>query len=129
MFIPVSKRHSISRVNANIFLPQSIIKPEITFEKINNANLLSNYQKKGVASSKTINLDNNGFQISNDEISGFVFEEFNNIGKSVNVFKVENINNKSKAQISYETREYTRWDNFKERFFSLSNFSVSFSHF
>ena len=89
MFIPVSKRHSISRVNANIFLPQSIIKPEITFEKINNANLLSNYQKKGVASSKTINLDNNGFQISNDEISGFVFEEFNNIGKSVNVFKVE----------------------------------------
>jgi len=118
MFIPVSKRHSISRVNANIFLPQSLIKPEITFEKINSANLLSNYQKKGVASSKTINLDNNGFQISNDEISGFVFEEFNNIGKSVNVFKVENINNKSKAQISYETREYTRWDKFKERFFS-----------
>lgn len=117
MFIPISKEHSISRVNANIFLPQSLIKPEVIFGKLNDGNLLATYHKKGMSSSKTINLDNNGFQISNDEISGFVFEQFNAIGKSVNVFKVENLNNKTKAQISFETREYTRWDNFKERYF------------
>jgi uncharacterized protein (TIGR04255 family) len=117
MFIPVSQQHSISRVNANIFLPQSLIKPDVIFRKLNDANLLTSYQKKGVASSKTINLDNNGFQISNDEISGFVFEEFNTVGKSVNVFKVENLNNKSKAQVSFETREYSRWDNFKLKYF------------
>ncbi|NOJ75697.1 TIGR04255 family protein [Empedobacter stercoris] len=118
MFIPISKDHSISRVSANIFLPQSLIKPDTVFRNLNASNLLSNYQKKGVASSKTINLDNNGFQISTDEIAGFVFEEFNNIGKSVNVFKVENLNNKTKAQISFETQEYTRWHSFKERYFN-----------
>lgn len=73
MFIPISKEHSISRVNANIFLPQSLIKPEVIFGKLNDGNLLATYHKKGMSSSKTINLDNNGFQISNDEISGFVF--------------------------------------------------------
>lgn len=117
MFIPISKTHSISRVIANIFLPQALIKPENVFSKLTGENSLVNYQKKGLASSKTINLDQNNFQISNDEVAGFVFEEFNSIGKSVNVLKVENLNNKTKAQINFETREYTRWSNFKERYF------------
>ncbi|ATA90004.1 TIGR04255 family protein [Capnocytophaga stomatis] len=125
MFIPVAGNHSISRVSANIFLPQSLIKPEDVFDKINQKKALSEYQKKGLISSKTINLHNDGLHISSDEIFGFVFEEFNEIGSSVNVLKIENINDKSKSQISFETRDYTNWMNFKERFFrnidSLAN--------
>ncbi|WP_392420803.1 TIGR04255 family protein [Capnocytophaga canis] len=125
MFIPIAKKHSISGVSASIFLPQSLIKPEDVFNKINQGKALSEYQKKGLISSKTINLHNDGLQISGDEIFGFVFEEFNQIGSSVNVLKVENINGKSKSQMSFETKDYTNWNKFKERFFenidSLAN--------
>lgn len=116
MFRPISNQHSISRVNANIFLPQALIKPEIIFGKINDNNLLKNYHRKEIASSKTVNVDHNVLKIS-DDVSGFIFEEFNSIGKSINIFKVENLNNKTKAQISFQTNEYTRWNAFKKRYF------------
>lgn len=116
MLIPVSKNHSINRVIANFFIPQSIIKPDFLFEKIVNSNKLTNYQKRGLAKSKTINLNDKNLNISNDEIRGFIFEEFNKIGKSINVLKVENTSNK--AQINFENREYVSWDVFKTRLYS-----------
>lgn len=116
MLIPVSKNHSINRVIANFFIPQNIIKPDFLFQKIVNSNKLTNYQKRGLAKGKTINLNNDNLNVSNDEIRGFIFEEFNSIGKSINVLKVENTSNK--AQISFENREYVSWDNYKTRLFS-----------
>lgn len=113
MLKPVSKNHSISRVVANFFIPQNIIKPDFLFEKIVNSNKLTNYQRRGLAVGKTINLNNENLNISNDEIRGFIFEEFNDKGESINVLKIEN--NSNKAQINFENREYVSWDTFKVR--------------
>ena len=44
-------------------------------------------------------------------------EMFNAKGKSVNVFKVQNLNNYQKAQITFETKDYSRWSDFKNRYF------------
>jgi len=119
MFKPISDNHSISKVIANIFLPQTIIKPENVFSKLLKENVLAEYHKKGLSASKTININEKDLQqvVSNEEISGFVFEEFNAKGKSVNVFKVQNLNNNQKAQITFETKDYSRWSDFKNRYF------------
>ena len=115
MLIPISGSHSISRVIANFFLAQSFAKPKFIFDKITTNNKLISYQKKGLTSSKTINIANNSFNISDDSNNGFLFEEFDGLGKSVNVLKVENTNN-GKALISIENRKYSNWLNFKDKF-------------
>ena len=115
MLVPVSSKHSISRVIANFFLAQSFAKPKFVFDKLSKNNKLVNYQKKGLTSSKTINIENNSLNISNDSNNGFLFEEFDELGKSVNVLKVENTNN-NKAIISIENRKYSDWSIFKTRF-------------
>lgn len=123
MLVPFSKGHSISRVIANLYIPQSIIKPEFLFDKINQSEKLQNYQKRSLTSTKTIDINNDGLKLSQDEVVGFIFEEFDKIGKSINALKVENTSNK--AQINFENREYTSWSNFKARLFeeikTLSN--------
>jgi len=115
MLKPVSGSHSISRVIANIFLPQNLVKPDYLFKKIVDSEQLIKYQKRGLSTTKTINLNKNNLNISNEEVHGFIFEEFN-AGKSVSILKTENVQNK--AQISFENREYKRWDKYKNRFYS-----------
>lgn len=116
MFEPISKEHSISRVTANLFLAQNIIKPKDILDKLTAENLLVKYQRKGLGLNKQINFANNNFQLVNEEVVGFLLEEFNDSGKSINSLKVENIGDLSKARISFETKFYTRWANFVERF-------------
>ncbi len=115
MLTPISGNHSISRVIAQFFLAQSFAKPEFILNKINSNNKLTSYQKKGVLSSKTINIANNSLNVSDHSNNGFLFEEFGVNGKSVNVLKVENTNN-NKASISIENRKYSDWLTFKEKF-------------
>ena len=51
-----------------------------------------------------------GCRISNDQINGFLFENYNN-GSINNIFKLENKDNR--AILSLETRKYSDWDIFK----------------
>jgi uncharacterized protein (TIGR04255 family) len=126
MLEPISSTHSISRVIANFFLAQSFAKPKFVFDKLLDKGGLFNYQKKGLTSSKTINIENDSLNISNDSNNGFLFEEFDELGKSINVLKVENIHN-NKAIISFENRKYSNWSDFKNRFISdLQKFSTIF---
>lgn len=115
MLIPISGSHSISRVIANFFLAQSFAKPKFIFDKIITNNKLTSYQKKDLTSSKTINIANNSFNISDDSNNGFLFEEFDESGKSINVLKVENTNN-GKALISVENKKYSNWKHFEDKF-------------
>lgn len=118
MFRPVSNQHSITRVIANLFLAQNIVKPKDIFDKLVEGNLLSNYQKKGLGRSKKINIGNTGtdVKISDDQIIGFIFEEFNASGQSINSLKVENIPDRNKGRIVLETTAYDRWRDFIEKF-------------
>lgn len=116
MFVPISTQHSISRVTANLFLAQNIIKPKDILDKLTAENKLKSYQRKGFALNKRINLTNNHLQVMNDEVIGFLLEEFDSSGKSLNSLKIENIDDQSKARISFETKFYTRWVDFNNRF-------------
>lgn len=115
MLTPISGSHSISRVIASFFLAQSFVKPKFIFDKLIANNKLKDYQKKGLTSAKTINFQNNALNISDDSNNGFIFEEFNQYGKSVNVLKCENTNNR-KGTITIENRKYSNWANFKTKF-------------
>ena len=126
MLVPISSKHSISRVVANFFLAQSFAKPKFVFDKLLLNNKLVNYQKKGLTSSKTINIENDSLNISDDLNNGFLFEEFDDSGKSLNVLKVENTNN-NKAIIGIENKKYSDWSSFKTRFINdLKTFSETF---
>lgn len=116
MLVPVSKNHSVNRVIANFIIPQNIIKPDFLFKKLVEANKFQEYQKRGLATSKTINLDNDSLNVSNDEVKGFVFEKFNNNGNTTRILRVENVANK--AQIVFENRDYVSWNDFKHVLFS-----------
>lgn len=118
MLVPISSNHSISRVIANFFLAQSFVKPKFIYDKLITKNELLSYQKKGLTSSKTINIQNNALNILPDSVNGFLFEEFDEIGKSLNVLKVENINNNNQAIIGFENKKYRTWTDYKERFIS-----------
>lgn len=111
-FKPISENHSISRAVANLFVPQRIIKPQFIFDKIRQDRSLSNYQRKGLTESQTINIINNVPNTSK-EIDGFIFEEFNPKGKSTYVFRVKNEPNRT--QINLENRTYTNWADFRTK--------------
>lgn len=115
MLVPISKTHSISRVIANFFLAQGFAKPKFVFDKIILDNKLHHYHKKGLTSSKIINFENDSLNISNESNNGFMFEEFEKSGKTINLLKVENTNT-SRALISIENRKYINWTDFKNRF-------------
>lgn len=113
MLIPYAKDHSINRVIASFIIPQNIMRPDILFNKLKQLPNFGDYQKKGVTTSKTINIGEDNFNISATEIKGFVFEQFNIEGKSINNLKVENTHQRS--QIIFENKEYKNWTLFKDR--------------
>jgi len=111
--IPIAKEHSISRVIASIFIPQSFVKPADVFEK--NKDGFNNYQKKSLINATTINFNNNSVGISQEnEPKGFIFEEYDENGVANNILKLENIRD-VKSTISLENRKYLGWKDFKKR--------------
>ena len=52
------------------------------------------YQRKGQIHQKNINIDDKGFSINENQNIGFILEEFDNDGKSLNVLKNSCIFNK-----------------------------------
>lgn len=109
MLKPISEKHSINRVIANIFVPQLILKPKDVFDKLLEKQALKSYQKKGLTSSKTIAIKQSSFNVTENQHSGFILEEFDNRGRSVNILKVENDYNTNRLVISFENRQYDRW--------------------
>lgn len=118
--IPISKHHSIDRCIVSMHLPQEIINIKSLFEKLYKEKHFSDcYQKRTLLYSKifTFRNDNNNLELnekSNDEIVGFVFEQFNGDGELENSILLKNEHNK--AVVNFETRNYSRWINFKENF-------------
>ncbi|WP_159290987.1 TIGR04255 family protein [Tenacibaculum maritimum] len=113
--IPVSGGHSITRVIATIFIPQSFLKPEDTFDKVKDLVSFSTYQKKTIIKPTTISIKNNSLGVTSDQVSGFLFEEYDVDGRLKNIFKVENIR-ENQSVITLENRVYSNWLDFKERF-------------
>ena len=117
---PILGEHSINRSTISLYLPQMVLKPEKLFEKLNIEYFSKNYQRRNLLHSKTISLinKNNSFSIvdgkTNEDITGFVFEEFNDDGIVENILILKNENNK--ANISFETRNYKGWQIFFNRF-------------
>lgn len=113
--IPVSGKHSISRVIANVFIPQVFIKPQDVFNNVKDLQWFVKYQKKGLLNSATINIKNNSFDISREqEPKGFIFEEYDSKGLVENILKVDNIKD-NQSIISFESRKYLDWKAFKIR--------------
>jgi len=109
MLKPISEKHSINRVIANIFVPQLLLKPKDVFDRLLEKQALKIYQKKGLTSSKTIDIKHNSLNVSDNQNSGFMFEEFDSRGRCVNILKVENDYNTNRLVISFENRQYDRW--------------------
>jgi uncharacterized protein (TIGR04255 family) len=115
---PISGKHSISKVVANVLIPQVILKPKDIFENLKLNQNLKTYQKKSLLKLKRIvnfgklNLIEDADE---DSITGFIFEEFNEEGRLKNIFKIENKHEKQSV-VTFETRIYEDWDNFYNRF-------------
>jgi len=111
--IPIAKEHSISRVIASVFIPQSFVKPEDVFKK--NKDGFNDYQKKSLINTTTINFNNNSVGISQEnEAKGFIFEEYDENGVANNILKLENIR-EVQSILSLENRKYLGWTAFKNR--------------
>ncbi len=121
MLKPISDKHSINRVIANIFAPQPLLKPNDVFDAINEIEAFKGYQKKGLTSSKTIAISNNSVDVTDNKMSGFMFEEFDNRGRCINVLKLENDYNTNKLNISFENRQYNCWTDYIARIKSELN--------
>jgi len=122
--VPISGKHSISRVVATLFIPQIFLKPENVFEKIQGLKEFRMYQKKTLIKPTTISIKEGSLGITSNQISGFVFEEYDETGKLKNVLKLENVN-ENQSMLTLENRIYTNWTDFKTKFIadikSLSN--------
>lgn len=127
MLKPVSEIHSINRVVASIFTPQKILSPKTLFESIKAKSEYSKYQKKALMHEKNINITNDkDLNITENRNIGFVFEEFDQNGKSRNALKLEN-SDKNKTLISFENKEYKTWSDYKKRFLEdFENLSKEF---
>lgn len=110
-FKPISGNHSISRVIANVIIPQQVIKPKYIFDKLALDNNLSNFQRKGLTETKAIQIVND-IPNTSKFIDGFIFEEFVD-GISNNVFRLKNENNR--ANLTFENKIYTNWKIFKDK--------------
>ena len=119
---PISKKHSISRVVASIVVPQKFLKPEKLFDKIKQTDEFNSYQKKGLLSARTLNFKENEIGVSNEDITGFVFEKYHQ-GDIEYIFKVEN-KSENQCFISFESKSYENWNKFKELInLNFKNFS------
>lgn len=129
---PILGGHSVNRSTISLYLPQEVIKPEKLFDKINKEQYFSaKYQRRNLIYSRIISFKNDKNALSivdeklNENIVGFVFEQFNLNGEIENILTLQNDNNR--ALISFETRKYIRWENFFNRFFE--DFSkLAFQH-
>jgi uncharacterized protein (TIGR04255 family) len=127
--IPVSRKHSIGKVTATIFLPQKMLKPENIFNKLtNNQEFARIYPKRNLIHlhNISINANDNSLNTQTKEKLGFTFENYDERGRLSNVFKLENRSD-NQATISFETRTYTTWENFYSSLeHNLKLFSESF---
>jgi uncharacterized protein (TIGR04255 family) len=115
MFNPISGKHAISKVLAVLHLPQEVLTLEVLFAQLNKDSILKKeYQKRGLTSSKSIQIGNEGVKVSKDILNGFLFEEFNENGLTKNVLKLENFSNQ-KAHLTFECNVYDRWDGFIQK--------------
>lgn len=124
----ISKKHSISKVKASIFLPQSIIRPDELFQELKGHADFSRYQKKTLKRSRTIGIDiqNNDLSKASEEekIDGFILEQYNDEGLLVNFLSIQNEQNR--ASLTFESRTYTTWQDFFSRFKEDLHFMSSF---
>lgn len=113
--IPISKKHSISRVVATIHIPQAFIKPQDLFDKAKEIEEFSDYPKKKLIKLRTININEKKLGITDEKIGGFIFENFKKDGSLNTIFKLEN-NREDDSSLSFDTREYSSWEDFKLKF-------------
>jgi hypothetical protein len=117
---PILGEHSINRSIISLYLPQMVLKPEKLFEKLNIEYFTKKYQRRDLVYSRKISLINKNNTVSviddkiNENIVGFIFEEFNYDGIVENILILKNENNK--ANISFETRNYKGWQIFFDKF-------------
>lgn len=119
---PVSENHSIGRAISTVFFPQEVLKPELLFNKIRD-NFNGKYAKKGPLITRDIIIENKNNQTitkRKEQITGFVFEEFDKQGKLKNVLKLENAG--KQFSLRFETRSYDNWSDFKDSF--INDFQV-----
>lgn len=121
--IPVSGKHSISRAFITLFLPQVVLKPEKVLDKINKGTHLNQkYKRRNLLKAKIFRVSNieNEFAVYDrnltDPIIGFILEEFDLNGKIENLITLRNDEGSNKSVITFETRNYSRWNKFYSRF-------------
>lgn len=124
---PILGGHSVNRSTISLYLPQEVIKPEKLFDKIKKGEYFSaKYQRRSLIHSRIISFKNDKNALSivdenlNENVVGFVFEQFNVNGEIENILTLQNDNNRT--LISFETRRYIRWEFFITRF--LEDFTI-----
>lgn len=111
---PVSENHSISRTVASIFIPQNFLKPQDLFNRLKGNIDYKDYPKKSLTKSTTINFNQGLVDISREQINGFLFESYDELGAINNLLKLEN-NKENQGIISLENRKYKNWNAFKKK--------------
>ena len=121
---PISGEHSIKQVIATIFLPQNFLKPQDVFNKLTKSKKFDNYQRRSLSKLRSINIDEKMVKSVDYKVNGLIFEEFDSSnGKIKNIFRITN-KPENKSLISFETRKYKKWSEFKDNLFKvLNNFS------
>jgi uncharacterized protein (TIGR04255 family) len=122
---PISQNHSISKAVATIFIAQPIIRPDLVLEKLNSKNVFPDYQKKTLSHLTTVqvNIDNQTIlEDQNKRINGFMLESFDEKGKIQYIFRLQNGEDNNPSIIAFETRSYTTWENFYQKF--KNDFSI-----
>ncbi|NDI97992.1 TIGR04255 family protein [Flavobacterium sp. LaA7.5] len=112
--IPISENHSIGKVVATFYLAQEILKPDVYYNELKDKEKFKKYQKKSLTSSQKITVGNSikDISIDHDKESGLIFEKFNDDGLLKNIISIQNEVEQNRATISYETRNYSTWDDF-----------------
>ncbi len=114
MLKPINNKHSINRVEATIYTPQLLVKPNNIFKKIYDNNGFLTYQLRSPILAKALNITERNIEVKASETVGFIFEQFNDKGRSINSLKIENQQNR--CVINFKNREYTDWQEFINRF-------------
>ncbi|WP_339888818.1 TIGR04255 family protein [uncultured Flavobacterium sp.] len=119
---PILGNHSVDRSTITLYLPQEFIKPEKLFEKINKEGyFMLKFQRRNLIKKRIINIQDKENSLSiiegktDEDIIGFVLEQYNSEGELENILALQN--NNDKAVINFETRKYIRWENFFNSFF------------
>lgn len=121
--IPVSGNHSVNRAVITLFLPQVVLKPEKILERVNGEKYFtSKYIRRSPIKTKILKVSSNEkeFSVTDnsiiDPVIGFMLEQFDNNGRIENLIVLKNDKEANKSIITFETRNYSRWMDFYERF-------------